>query len=59
MLKFPHIPTRHEPPPAKLSMEEYTRFCLFCLENNPKSQQQTGDVRHCTTRSGPPFRLSP
>jgi hypothetical protein len=42
-----------------MSLEEYTRFYVFCLENNPKSRQQAGDVRRCESRTGPPFRLSP
>lgn len=59
MLKFPHIPIRREPLPKRISAEEYTSFCLFCLENNPKSLQQAGNHVRCVRRTGKPFRLSP
>lgn len=51
MFDFPRIPTHPEPPPEKLSLEEYTRFCLFCLQNNPKSLKQTEDPRPSKTKS--------
>ncbi len=35
MFNFPDLGKVKEPPQKKMSLEEYIRFCEFCMQNNP------------------------